>query len=193
MLQNQALAESASARPQPSAAVPAPAVSPMAMADHRLSWTECHQLTGLLADAVAAAQCTVIAGISRSGLVPAVMLSHALGIRDFAVLDLRRTVSDAVHSQKRPPLLCDAMNLGALANRRVLLVDDIVGAGATLVAARALLEGLASQVVTAALVYNRANDPEGRAAAALDHHACLVHGWVEFPWECKDLREAHHA
>jgi hypoxanthine phosphoribosyltransferase len=126
-----------------------------------------------------------IVGISRSGLIPAVMLSHALGIRDFAVLDITRTLSDDYHSRKHAPVLRDFMNIGLVSGKRILLVDDIVGACETLRAARSLLENVGADVTAVTLVFNAANSRD-EDCGALDLMACRVETWVEFPWECKN-------
>lgn len=152
----------------------------------KLSWNECHELVELLASPLRGRSIDTVVGISRSGLVPAVMLSHALGIRDFAVLDIARTKSDAHHSDKHSPVLRDVMNARLLSAKQVLLVDDIVGAGETLRVARDVLTSLGARPTTAALVFNRGNarcDP----LPELDHYGCRVECWVEFPWECKDF------
>jgi uncharacterized protein len=167
--------------------------SPTRAAAIKLTWQECQEMIDLLAEALRPRPIDVVVGISRSGLVPAVMLSHALGVRPFAVLDIARTESDDHNAAKRAPELRDIMNVGMLPGRRLLLVDDIVGAGATLAAARALLEPICQEVRAAVLVWNLANSAGDGRRQAPDHHACLVHGWVEFPWECKPAGEGHHA
>jgi hypoxanthine phosphoribosyltransferase len=167
----------------------APATRPIL----KLSWGECHDLVELLSGALDGEVFDAVVGISRSGLIPAVMLSHLLGVRDFGVVDVVRTESDDHHSAKRAPHLRDVMNLRLLAGKRVLLVDDIAGAGQTLAAVKAMLVAIGSRVVSAVLVFNRGNhQPDGTPP---DHHGCLVHQWVEFPWECKDLlpRQVRHA
>lgn len=151
-----------------------------------LSWNEVHDLVELLADSVREKTFDIVVGISRSGLVPAVMLSHALGVRPFAVLDIARTSSDAYHSEKHAPVVRHEMNLSNLGGLRVLLVDDIVGAGETLRVARALLDSRGAKTTAVALVFNRKNSKTA-TVAELDHYGCQVESWVEFPWECKDF------
>ena len=153
---------------------------------HRFSWEEIAGLTRLLADRLADARLGGVVGIARSGLVPAVMLSHMLGVRPFAVLDIARTHSDAIRADKSQPATRGALGLARMRGRRVLLIDDIVGQGLTLEAARRQMVDAGADPVTAALVVNRANLAGRDPRAIVDHWACDVHGWVIFPWEGKD-------
>jgi hypoxanthine phosphoribosyltransferase len=150
-----------------------------------LSWLDVDGMVGALKSMLADERLDAVVGIARSGLIPAVMLSHVLGIRDFGVLDIRRTLNDEVNALKRDPVLRGQLNLEALRGRRVLLVDDVIGAGATMLAARAELQLLGATVTSAALVLNEANLGTRRAAEVVDHIATVVRGWVVFPWEGK--------
>jgi uncharacterized protein len=150
-----------------------------------LSWLDIDDMVRALADQLRERRFDAVVGIARSGLVPAVMLSHALGVREFAILDIRRTLSDDIRSAKHHPVLRGALNLGALADRKILLVDDVVGAGDTLQVARAELDAAAASVVTASLVVNRANLKNRTWGQVIDHCARLTEDWVVFPWECK--------
>lgn len=157
---------------------------------HRFSWEEIAGLTRLLRDRLAGSRITGVAGVARSGLVPAVMLSHMLGVRSFAVLDIARTHSDAVEAEKSRPIRRGSLGLEALRGRRVLLIDDIVGQGLTLDVARRELIEAGAEPVTAVLVVNSANLAGRDARAIVDHWACEVHGWAVFPWEGKEPDDA---
>lgn len=152
---------------------------------HRFCWEEIAGLARLLADRLADARIDGVVGIARSGLVPAVMLSHMLGVRPFAVLDIARTHSDAIRADKSQPANHGSLGLERMRGHRVLLVDDIVGQGLTLDAARRDLLDAGIDPVTATLVVNRANLAGRDPHAIVDHWACEVHGWVIFPWEGK--------
>jgi len=153
-----------------------------------LSWHEIDAMVRLLANSLASRRVDYVVGIARSGLVPAVMLSHALSARDFGVLDIRRTESDDIRASKREPHIRGAMHCDALQGRRIILVDDIVGEGTTLLAAKKFLETRCDSVRTAVLVVNLDNLGREDPGGLIDHFACTVHGWVVFPWECKTAR-----
>lgn len=149
------------------------------------TWTDIDRMVAAVQDALSGRAFDGIVGIARSGLVPAVMLSHSMGIRTFGVLDIARTLSDEIEASKHEPRLRGMLNVDALARRHVLLVDDIVGAGETMLAARAQLVDRCASLTSVALVVNRANLGPRPVAEVVDHHAEMVSGWVVFPWEGK--------
>ncbi|ATB29011.1 phosphoribosyltransferase [Melittangium boletus] len=150
-----------------------------------LSWQEIDQLVELLARQIKGKEIDVVLGVSRAGLVPAVMLSHHLGVRDFAVVDIKRTDSDSVNATKSAPVLRGILNESMLKGRNVLLVDDIVGEGLTMRTACGLLRPLCKTLVTSVLVVNQKNLGTATPRDVVDHHGCLIHGWITFPWEGK--------
>ncbi|MFY0580466.1 phosphoribosyltransferase [Cystobacter fuscus] len=156
------------------------------MRELKLSWQEIDQLVGLLSRQLRSMPIDVVLGVSRSGLVPAVMLSHHLGIRDFAVLDIKRTESDERNARKSAPVLRGILNPSLLKGRDVLLVDDIVGEGLTMRAAYEVLRPLCRSITSCALAVNQRNLGTAAPRDVVNHHGCLVHGWIEFPWEGKE-------
>ncbi len=151
----------------------------------QLSWGEIDQLVELMARQIKGKQIDVVLGISRAGLVPAVMLSHHLGVRDFAVMDIKRTDSDSVNATKSAPVLRGILNESMLQGRNVLLVDDIVGEGLTMRTACELLRPKCKSLVTSVLVVNQKNLGMTAPRDVVDHHGCVIHGWITFPWEGK--------
>jgi hypoxanthine phosphoribosyltransferase len=154
---------------------------------HAVSWTEIEGLVELIAEQGLKRNVDTVVGIARSGLVPAVMLSHRMGIRSFAVMDIARTASDEVDAEKSDPRLHGILNRDLLTGRRLLLVDDIVGAGLTMQTACATLREIKAEIVTAALVVNQRNLGPIAPTSVVDIVGCVVHGWVIFPWEGKDV------
>lgn len=152
---------------------------------HQLSWAELDQLVDLLARRLEGQAFEAVVGIARSGLVPAVVLAHRLGIRAFSVLDIKRTESDGIESPKSLPRWDGVADGDALGGKRVLLVDDIVGQGLTLELARKIVRERCASLTTCVLVVNQRNLGPRRPNDVVDHFGCLVHGWVRFPWERK--------
>ncbi|WP_049975872.1 phosphoribosyltransferase [Azospirillum sp. B506] len=150
---------------------------------HIFSWAEIDGLIDLLAESLRERPFDSVVGISRSGLIPAVMLSHRLGVRDFAILDIPRTATEGANAPKRPPEMRGVLNEGLLDGRRLLVVDDIVGSGETMAMARRWLTPRARAMTCVALVVNQDNLGTRDLAALAEHVAASVHGWVAFPWE----------
>lgn len=167
------------------AGIPTATPSAASAALHVFSWAEIDGLVELLADKVSDLKFDAIVGISRSGLVPAVMLSHIIGVRAFSVIDIIRTVSDDINAGKNDPVCRGIFNPEALAGQRVLLVDDIVGKARTVRMAGEALRDIGALPCSATLVVNQANLGNVSPGSVVDFHGCVVHGWVVFPWEGK--------
>ena len=156
-----------------------------------ISWAEIDGLVELLADKVSSLGLDAIVGISRSGLVPAVMLSHTIGVRALSVINIARTLSDEINAAKKEPVCHGILDPRALAGRKLLLVDDIVGKGLTMRMAVEALRDIGASPLSATLVVNQANLGDTPLDRVVDYFGCTVHGWVVFPWEGK--RTAVHA
>ncbi|TBR56910.1 hypothetical protein B4U84_26045 [Westiellopsis prolifica IICB1] len=154
-----------------------------------ISWDEINGLVGLLAERVADKPIDAIVGISRSGLIPAVMLSHVLGVRKFAVLDIIRTTSDNVNAEKTRANYRGLLNEEFITGHNVLLVDDIVGEGMTLRTAQEVIKNLGTNVISATLVVNQTNLGTIPSESIVDYYGCIVHEWVVFPWEGKEAKQ----
>ncbi|MEV0680147.1 phosphoribosyltransferase family protein [Actinosynnema sp. NPDC050436] len=119
-----------------------------------------------------------VLGVSRGGLVPAVALSNALGVSTFHAIAVGRNVGDGQYLDKQPPTVLWGDDLTGLRGRRVLVVDDVAGSGATLrhVREQVALAG-AAEVWTTVLVRMK------RGAGEVDFVAVELDDWVVFPWE----------
>ena len=154
-----------------------------------LGWAEFTAITDQLAHAISADGCPdVVVGILRGGMIPAVRLSHVLGLRDVRALNVTHTTADGVNAAKTPrPLLRNSSSLGEVTGLDLLLVDDVAGTGETIAVGRSVLEAAgAGNVRIAACVLNETNwqqcgehDP-GDAPTYL---GATHQGWVVFPWE----------
>ena len=117
-----------------------------------------------------------ILGVSRGGLVPAVMLSHALGISMVPVnysSELGKGESSTTKQKMLP--------LDFPPNSRLLLVDDISDSGYTLAELRDFYQTHHHYVYTLVL-FNRVDTsihiPDWTFA-----EATASDGWIVFPWE----------
>ena len=148
-----------------------------------LSWADIDSACGRLAGAIRGGGLPdVVVGISRGGLVPAVLVSHQLGLRDLRTLAIIRTCSDTVGAAKLPtPAVRYPASLGSLQDLDVLVVDDVAGSGETIAAAAGMATSMrAKRARTAVCVVNDANWVGGTLP---DHVAIHARRWVIFPWE----------
>ena len=98
-----------------------------------ISWEEIDQVVSSLAERIPQdGNPEIIVGIQRGGLIPSVILSHYLNVRYFLSFNINRTVNDDVNAEKTTPALGRNIPFDEITHRDILLVDDIVGTGATI-------------------------------------------------------------
>ncbi len=114
---------------------------------------------GDLAAAVAQTRPDAVAGIATLGVPVAYALARALSLDDWVVLQKTRKIHlrDALRAPVRSitttgdqELFLDRDRAGSLAGRRVVVVDDVVSTGASVLAAIALLREAGAEVVAVA-------------------------------------------
>lgn len=84
----------------------------------------------------------VIIGIARGGVIPSVLLSKLLKVKDMYVLKVRK------EGEQR---LVMAEIFTDVSNKKVLLIEDMLESGKSLVVAKAYLESKGASVKTACL------------------------------------------
>jgi hypoxanthine phosphoribosyltransferase len=165
----------------------------MSVADNHMgltvTWNDLDSLTATLVHYAATDGVPdIVVGITRGGLIPAVLCSHRLGVRDLRTVEITHTTSDGPHAAKyAQPRLANPASIGDIAGRDVLVIDDVAGTGDTLTAAATLLTtARAQRVRTAVCVVNDCNWRRATEQApqdAIDYIATRTNGWVIFPWE----------
>lgn len=123
----------------------------------------------------------------RGGLIPATIISHTLKVRDMLIVDIKRNASDDMFSSKIPAKLLSKIDKNKIKNRKILIVDDIVGHGKTLNVLEKYIGNLQpADVRKAVLVINEANFRKSklREIVKIDYLGEKVcGGWILFPWE----------
>ncbi|MEU3455289.1 phosphoribosyltransferase family protein [Micromonospora sp. NPDC006766] len=152
-----------------------------------LGWDDITAIADRIADEVRADKVPdVLVGVLRGGVVPAVLLAHALGVRTVRAVEVLHTTADCVDAVKSAaPQVANATSLGNLTGADVLLVDDIAGSGDTVARTVELVRTAgAARVRTAIFVVNAGNwrRPQ-EPGQALTYIGTVVDGWVVFPWE----------
>ncbi|NBE82134.1 purine phosphoribosyltransferase [Micromonospora sp. NEAU-HG-1] len=152
-----------------------------------LTWPDVTKTVDTIAGQVRADRLPdVLVGVLRGGLVPAVLLSHQLGVREVRSVEVVHTLDDTVNADKSDtPQVVNPATLGDLKGMDVLLVDDIAGSGDTLVCTVGLLHAAgATRVRTAVLTVNRANWHRPQSPTDVVRYlGHQVDSWVIFPWE----------
>lgn len=154
-----------------------------------VSWADFSLIIGRLSASVRTTPAPdMIVAVQRGGLIPATMLSHQLGVREFGVLDICRTETDHVESAKKPARYRSlSRDRSDFERKSVLLVDDVSGTGQTLdLAAECLRLMSVERIQTLACYVNRAewdisNDVE--PSQRIDFIGKELSGWIIFPWE----------
>ena len=156
----------------------------------RLTWPQMQELVGQVADwAGRDGPPQTVVAVLRGGAVPAVWLSHRLGLRDVRAVEVVHTVDDSVHAAKIPePAAVNPASLGDLSGRDVLVVDDVAGTGQTIAAAaRLAVQAGAARLRTAVCVVNEDNWAGPLPAEdVVTYIGAAARGWVVFPWEHND-------
>lgn len=145
-----------------------------------IGWSEMgRMLTGLAHDIKESGFApSVIVGIARGGLPPAVTLSNLLGVTDFRILGIPRNTTNSRYSERGEAVLDYITPQRPVTGADVLIVDDIMGDGGTMALAVDTIRGLgAAEIRTAVVVRNVGS--RGRA----DFQAVEVDDWTVFPWE----------
>ena len=125
-----------------------------------------------------------ILAINRGGAVSGVCLSHLLGHSDFMTFTVKMMASDAPNAARGAARISGAEALTVLEGKQVLLVDDAVGSGLTLVHARRVLAAVGVRsLATAATIWNM----EDHRTCPADYFGDTTPGWVLFPWEVSAL------
>lgn len=154
-----------------------------------LSWAEFDRVQRSVADDVGAGgRPDVVIGVLRSGMVPAVVLAHRLGVRDLRGFGVSRTPSGPLPTRNAPAPAKTLAGLDDLLGLDVVLVDAVAGSGATAEAATAVVLAFGpARVRRVVTVVNTARwdrpPPDDDPLGFFDHVGVALHGPVRLPWE----------
>lgn len=123
-----------------------------------------------------------VVGISRGGLIPAVALSHVLGVEQMRIVSVARNVGSGQYLDKQHPVVHWMFDREELRDKRVLVVDDVAGSGETLAHVRAEVDAVCSEPCRTAVIVRMR-----RGSSAPDLAAVELDDWVVFPWEDRHL------
>lgn len=114
-----------------------------------ISWEEMHGICKALAVAASRFQPEVILAVGRGGFYPGTLIAHMLRV-DVYPVRLSRRVNDVV-TFEQPRWLIEPPPL--VADRRILIVDEICSTGETLTLVKQKAEALGAREVRTAVLY----------------------------------------
>ena len=153
-----------------------------------LDWKEISDIVKSMSDSIKIDyKPEIIISIVRGGMIPSVILSHELNIRKIENIKSIETINDEINAIKQKPIVDKNINLSDIKRKKVLIVDDILGSGATI---RKIKEEVRKwepeELRTAICVVNEENWEKSNKTNYNDEIEYIgksVRGWVVFPWE----------
>lgn len=150
-----------------------------------LDWPEMDRLAAELANRLRPSQPDAVIGVARGGLVPAVRVSHILGIRPLGALRVWKHGNRADAHQA----VMESMGIPPGQYATLAVVDDIVGTQQTMDTVGAAIQRAFAdrppRLVQASLVRRMSASDYDPTIWHSAEWACTVqpHCWVVFPWE----------
>jgi len=158
---------------------------------NQASFAVCETLSGFMATEARAAGAEVIVGMPTLGLVFAPRVAELLGQPNYLPLGYSRKfwyrdeLSEPVHSVTSPgrakSVFIDPNMLPRLAGRRVVVVDDAVSSGTTLISVLTLLERLDCSLAGIVVAMRQGNSWRERLSARSAELPSLVRGAFDSP------------
>jgi hypoxanthine phosphoribosyltransferase len=158
-----------------------------------LSWSSFYSRIEDVASALIHQKYDHIFFIMRGGMSVAHRLAHILGCEsggfDLSPIYIQRHISDEIHAKTIDPVLKEPLDRTKIISKRILLVDDTVGGGATIQCAmKEIMSHNPSSVdvfsvgldhsCSSEWVHNGATDILDKIVTCYDYW-----GWFVFPWE----------
>jgi len=153
-----------------------------------VSWQEFDELLLKLSEQIRSEGVPdLIVGLQRGGLIPGVILSHKLGVRDFEAIDIRRTMTEEIDAEKMSPRLGSSVQTERLADRDILLVDDVAGTGVTLWTIKQLVSHCSPRRMRSLVCFLNQEKWDSadthETSRLISYIGKEVRGWIIFPWE----------
>ena len=145
-----------------------------------ISWEDYFGLCKGLALAISPYDPEIILGVARGGLYAATLLSHMLQAELYTIRITRRFKDQVVYDKPvwivKPPSI--------VKDQRVLIVDEICGAGQTLIMIKEEVERLGAREIRSAVLYAH---EQGKAIP--DYIGIISDELILNPWDREIIRE----
>lgn len=154
----------------------------------QFSWETIEDLTLTLASRVQAdGKPDVLVCLQRGGLIPGVLLSHHLTVSEMICVPVRTTTSEQIYADKQVPVLVVPEQALQLAEKDVVLVDDIVGSGVTMQTVRSALAAFhlyRLRTISYLVNLNHWEAAHGYPPEQeITYIGQSIRAWAVFPWE----------
>ncbi|HHT13168.1 MAG TPA: phosphoribosyltransferase [Propionibacterium sp.] len=120
----------------------------------------------------------VIIAVARGGLLLAGAMSYSLGVKLSDAINVE-FYTDVDETLPDPVLLAPMLDTESIAERRILVVDDVADSGRTLHLVIKLLRGFGAEVRSAVLY------AKPRSIVAADFVWKTTDDWIVFPWSAE--------
>ena len=150
----------------------------------KVSWREVNELSISVSRMVTADgfQPDIILAIARGGLIPATIIASKIGVKDIISLGVRAYNKDK--QRLETPELLHSFPPKIVRDKKVLVVDELVDSGATLIFLRSLLESEKMYCDVRFAVLHRKTCSKFKP----DYFAQAIHKneWLQYAWESKE-------
>jgi hypoxanthine phosphoribosyltransferase len=121
--------------------------------------------------------------ITRGGVIPGGMLAEALGIQHLltAAVDFPAAQTQGTPGLMAWPQFLQFPDVSVLANRRILIVDDVWGSGRTSISVRERVASAGATGMTCVLHYNPYRSLF--TAERPDFYGAVTDAYIVYPWE----------
>ncbi|MDO5730550.1 phosphoribosyltransferase [Corynebacterium sphenisci] len=120
----------------------------------------------------------IIVAVARGGLLPAGALSYSMGVKLSDAINVE-FYTDVAETLPDPVLLEPLLDVDAIREKRILVVDDVADSGRTLHLVLELLAGHGAEVRSAVLY------AKSRSEVSPDYVWRRTDEWIVFPWSAK--------
>ncbi|MEZ5080482.1 MAG: phosphoribosyltransferase family protein [Thermoleophilia bacterium] len=142
-----------------------------------LTWERFGRMSEELATRIAADgfKPDAILGIARGGLLLAGALAYGLGVKPVFLINVEFYTGVEEH-RSDPVILPPQLQVGDIADKRLLIVDDVADTGATLETVQKICQEAVREVRTAVLY------EKPISTVRCEYVGARTDRWIEFPW-----------
>ena len=148
-----------------------------------LSWAQIEELVDRLVARLPRDYDALLA-VARGGLVPCCLLSEQMDMRNILVAAVMYYTG--IGQTMDRPLFLQFPDDILLADKRILVIDDVWDSGKTIMAVKERLHGIGCRHDVATLHYKPAHS---RFPERPDYYAEVTEDWMVYPWEPRAGRD----